>query len=59
MTERELEDILDPTEDPPDAPRTTDFVGESFRWSAEGPAARNTAAATARLRRDWTARPLV
>jgi hypothetical protein len=26
-----LGDILDPTEDPPDAPRTKDFPGETFR----------------------------
>ncbi len=31
LTDRELEDILDPTEDPPDAPRTKDFPGETFR----------------------------
>jgi hypothetical protein len=31
LTDRELEDILDPTEDPPDAPRTKDFSGETFR----------------------------
>jgi len=31
LTDRELEDILDPTEDPPEAPRTTDFPGETFR----------------------------
>jgi hypothetical protein len=28
MTDRELEDILDPAEDPP---RTKDFPGETFR----------------------------
>ena len=27
----ELEDILDPTEDHLDAPRTKDFLGETFR----------------------------
>ena len=31
LTDRELTDILDPTEDPPDAPRTKDFPGETFR----------------------------
>jgi hypothetical protein len=31
LTDRELEDILDPAEDPPDAPRTKDFPGETFR----------------------------
>ena len=31
LTDRELEDILDPREDPPDAPRTTSFPGETFR----------------------------
>jgi hypothetical protein len=31
LTDRELADILDPTEDPPDAPRTTTFPGETFR----------------------------
>jgi len=31
LTDRELEDIIDPTEDPPDAPRTKDFPGETFR----------------------------
>jgi hypothetical protein len=31
LTDRELADILDPTEDPPDAPRTRDFPGETFR----------------------------
>jgi hypothetical protein len=31
MTDRELEDILDPTEDPPYTPRTTDCPGETFR----------------------------
>jgi len=31
LTDRELEDILDPTEDPQDAPRTKDFPGETFR----------------------------
>ncbi len=31
LTDRELEDILDPTEDPPDTPRTKDFPGETFR----------------------------
>jgi hypothetical protein len=31
LTDRELQDILDPAEDPPDAPRTTDFPGETFR----------------------------
>ncbi len=31
LTDRELENILDPTEDPPDAPRTKDFPGETFR----------------------------
>jgi hypothetical protein len=31
LTDRELEDILDPTEDPLDAPRTKDFPGETFR----------------------------
>ncbi len=31
LTDRELEDILDPTEDSPDAPRTKDFPGETFR----------------------------
>ena len=31
LTDRELADILDPAEDPPDAPRTTDFPGETFR----------------------------
>ena len=31
LTDRELSDILDPTEDPPDAPRTKDFPGETFR----------------------------
>jgi hypothetical protein len=31
LTDRELENILDPAEDPPDAPRTKDFPGETFR----------------------------
>jgi hypothetical protein len=31
LTDHELEDILDPVEDPPDAPRTKDFPGETFR----------------------------
>jgi hypothetical protein len=31
LTDRELEDILDSTEDPPDVPRTKDFPGETFR----------------------------
>ena len=31
LTDRELADILDPAEDPPDAPRTRDFPGETFR----------------------------
>ena len=31
LTDRELSDILDPAEDPPDAPRTRDFPGETFR----------------------------
>jgi hypothetical protein len=31
LTDRELEDILDPAEDPPDVPRTKDFPGETFR----------------------------
>jgi hypothetical protein len=31
LTDHELENILDPTEDPPDAPRTKDFPGETFR----------------------------
>jgi hypothetical protein len=31
LADRELGDILDPTEDPPDAPRTKDFPGETFR----------------------------
>ncbi len=31
LTDRELEDILDPQEDPPDTPRTTSFPGETFR----------------------------
>jgi hypothetical protein len=31
LTDHELEDILDPTEDPPDVPRTKDFPGETFR----------------------------
>jgi hypothetical protein len=31
LTDRELEDILDPAEDPPDAPGTSDFPGETFR----------------------------
>jgi hypothetical protein len=31
LTDRELADILDPQEDPPDAPRTTNFPGETFR----------------------------
>ena len=30
-TDRELEDILGPANDPSDAPRTTDFPGETFR----------------------------
>ncbi len=31
LTDHELENILDPAEDPPDAPRTKDFPGETFR----------------------------
>ena len=31
LTDRELSDILDPAEDLPDAPRTRDFPGETFR----------------------------
>jgi hypothetical protein len=31
LTDRELADILDPREDPRDAPRTKDFPGETFR----------------------------
>lgn len=31
LTDRELDDILDPIEDPPDSPRTKDFPGETFR----------------------------
>ena len=31
LTDREMADILDPAEDPPDAPRTTTFPGETFR----------------------------
>ena len=31
LTDRELADILDPAEDPPDALRTADFPGETFR----------------------------
>ncbi len=31
LTDRELEDILDPEEDPPKAPRTGGFPGETFR----------------------------
>ncbi len=31
LTDRELEDILDPIEDSPDLPRTKDFPGETFR----------------------------
>lgn len=31
LTDREQENILDPAEDPPDAPRTKDFPGETFR----------------------------
>jgi len=31
LTDRELEDILDLAEDPPDVPRTKDFPGETFR----------------------------
>jgi hypothetical protein len=31
LTDRELSSILDPAEDPPDAPRTRDFPGETFR----------------------------
>src|SRR5437762_2381623 len=31
LRDREVADILDPEEDPPDAPRTKDFPGETFR----------------------------
>jgi hypothetical protein len=31
LTDRELADLLDSTEDPPDVPRTRDFPGETFR----------------------------
>ena len=31
LTDREMADILDSAEDPPDAPRTTTFPGETFR----------------------------
>ena len=31
LTDRELDDILDPSEDAPDAPRTKAFPGETFR----------------------------
>ncbi len=31
LTDHELENILDPAEDPADAPRTKDFPGETFR----------------------------
>src|SRR5438105_270115 len=35
LTDHELEDIRDPIEDPPDAPRTKDFPGETFRLLKE------------------------
>jgi hypothetical protein len=31
LTDREMADILDRAEDPPDAPRPTSFPGETFR----------------------------
>jgi len=49
LTDRELADILDPTEDPPDAPRTKDFPGETFRVLKEKELARYGEYRTRRL----------